>query len=1286
MASDSSPGSLKELATSRARFIAELGERLASIRQGLARVGASAEANAELNAVRRRLHALAAAANVLHFTAAADALGRAQTELAALASAPSPAPAREKVARILDLVPSLALGAAIDLRDEIDGERARSPREPLSVLVFGDAALEAALHKPGPLHRTETFVTSDPDQLPALVTRLGPDVLLLDGDDERVFDALPRLRQAAASSPFSLVAVGNFESYEGMLRLVRRGISRVLPKPLDAASLQRTLQRLVPREPPSSPRPNPFEGAGSDALVEVIGSEARKAFADPHPGATPAPALAGELGDQALAALWSAFARIRLLATRGAEGNARFPLEGPYGMIPLAPALAESRNGSRDSSVSEALAGRRFVVADADPTLLGALTRTLQRLGASVLPARDGAQALELCERQWPDALITDALLPTASGFALCKKIRDDIALADLPVAVICWKEHLLEHARRLTEHQHGGERPLDPEAFGPLAEALSKRMGLERRLERHDAVHGRIDGLTPRLLLQLACSRTPSALLSLRAARLTLEIAVVDGRPVHARLMDGNSVAAEGPAALGPFLGMRVGRFSMVPLSTAPPAHFSGDVMTVLAPAVARARRARAWLASADALELERAEVEPRVAALYLEEAPAAHKSVVNRLLRGESLRALWDPADASGSDKALVVALLTELGRRGGLLALIDKRGHDVLDPDLRSSAPRGARSQDAPTAVVLPAALSLAEAVLQAVSAPLDHSPDRPSARRTHPGLAPPAPPVEPYRSRKSNTPPMPDAELGDGRRGSVPPPAPDARRASVIPTAPDARRASVIPPAPDFRRASVIPTAPDARRASVLPPAPDARRASVIPPAPDARRASIIPPAPDARRASVIPPAPDARRASIIPPAPDARRASVIPPAPLDRRRASVVPPAPDGRRASVVPPAPDGRRASVVPPAPDARRASVVPPAPSEGRISSVPMPLGVRRASAPPPAPAEGRRSSVPTPPDGTRASVLPPTPSGSRISSLPPSPEGRRRTSVVPMPPASARPPSRPSSIPPAPRGARISLPPSLERERPMDTRTSIVPPEPAALDSARDGSRDMQRRASEPREVTEAWSSEPEDEDTLPGDKGEAETELDDEPPRTFGARARAVLGPVVVTLGAAGLAFAGMRVIMGGALEDLGVRPSTEVLGNLAADAGYERPSGWLPAQTQAFPTPPDAGDASGPALPGVERPIPLDIELSSELLEPLPEPRLIAGHGMLEVRTWEPQRIYVDGVFVGNYATRFVPLKPGSYRLRLLAGSREVEQSVQIQTGRRTRVVARAKSAE
>src|SRR5688500_10707112 len=99
MASESSEP-LKELAISRARFMAELGERIATVRQGLSRLGSTSEPGAELNAVRRRVHALAAAADVLHFAAAAAALDSSASALSSLAGAASPAPARERVNRI----------------------------------------------------------------------------------------------------------------------------------------------------------------------------------------------------------------------------------------------------------------------------------------------------------------------------------------------------------------------------------------------------------------------------------------------------------------------------------------------------------------------------------------------------------------------------------------------------------------------------------------------------------------------------------------------------------------------------------------------------------------------------------------------------------------------------------------------------------------------------------------------------------------------------------------------------------------------------------------------------------------------------------------------------------------------------------------------------------------------------------------------------------------------------------------------------------------------------------
>src|SRR5690606_25851384 len=131
-----------------------------------------------------------------------------------------------------------------------------------------------------------------------------------------------------------------------------------------------------------------------------------------------------------------------------------------------------------------------------------------------------------------------------------------------------------------------------------------------------------------------------------------------------------------------------------------------------------------------------------------------------------------------------------------------------------------------------------------------------------------------------------------------------------------------------------------------------------------------------------------------------------------------------------------------------------------------------------------------------------------------------------------------------RPSSIPPAP--ARLSsLPPAPERA--MDQRSSVLPAERAPLELG-DTSRIREPGRLEPREVPEAWSSEPDDDEPRRAEPREAELEEHDEPVLTLGGRARAVLGPAVVTLGAAGLAFAGMRVIMGGAFEESEARPAT------------------------------------------------------------------------------------------------------------------------------------------
>jgi hypothetical protein len=78
----------------------------------------------------------------------------------------------------------------------------------------------------------------------------------------------------------------------------------------------------------------------------------------------------------------------------------------------------------------------------------------------------------------------------------------------------------------------------------------------------------------------------------------------------------------------------------------------------------------------------------------------------------------------------------------------------------------------------------------------------------------------------------------------------------------------------------------------------------------------------------------------------------------------------------------------------------------------------------------------------------------------------------------------------------------------------------------------------------------------------------------------------------------------------------------------------------------------------------------------VELASEELAVPPDVKLNPGYGLLEIHTWRRQRLYVDGVFVGNYASRRVPLNAGNYEVRLLDGARELKRSVQVTAGQRT----------
>jgi DNA-binding response OmpR family regulator len=77
---------------------------------------------------------------------------------------------------------------------------------------------------------------------------------------------------------------------------------------------------------------------------------------------------------------------------------------------------------------------RRVLVVDDDPRLLHIVALYLGIEGYDVVIAPDGAAGLAEVERQRPDLIILDIMMPGVDGIEACRRIRADPSTADLPV------------------------------------------------------------------------------------------------------------------------------------------------------------------------------------------------------------------------------------------------------------------------------------------------------------------------------------------------------------------------------------------------------------------------------------------------------------------------------------------------------------------------------------------------------------------------------------------------------------------------------------------------------------------------------------------------------------------------------------------------------------------------------------------------------------------------------------------------------------------------------------
>lgn len=82
----------------------------------------------------------------------------------------------------------------------------------------------------------------------------------------------------------------------------------------------------------------------------------------------------------------------------------------------------------------------KVIVIDDEPFILMIIQDKLSRAGIQVITLRESINALSVIKKERPDLIILDWMMPELSGIDLCKMIKSDSELKDIPIFMLTAK------------------------------------------------------------------------------------------------------------------------------------------------------------------------------------------------------------------------------------------------------------------------------------------------------------------------------------------------------------------------------------------------------------------------------------------------------------------------------------------------------------------------------------------------------------------------------------------------------------------------------------------------------------------------------------------------------------------------------------------------------------------------------------------------------------------------------------------------------------------------------
>ncbi|MEI6409566.1 MAG: response regulator transcription factor [Bacteroidota bacterium] len=130
---------------------------------------------------------------------------------------------------------------------------------------------------------------------------------------------------------------------------------------------------------------------------------------------------------------------------------------------------------------------KKILIVDDEPDILEFLQYNLRKEGYEVVTAGDGKQAITTAEREKPNLILLDIMMPELDGVETCRALRGIKAFAETPIAFLTARD---EDFSQIAALDVGGDdyitKPIKPRVLISRINALLRRSNRQSEEEGH--------------------------------------------------------------------------------------------------------------------------------------------------------------------------------------------------------------------------------------------------------------------------------------------------------------------------------------------------------------------------------------------------------------------------------------------------------------------------------------------------------------------------------------------------------------------------------------------------------------------------------------------------------------------------------------------------------------------------------------------------------------------------------------------------------------------------------